>query len=258
LDYNIAIPQDSLPPSVSKVTLLQAAWGIVLARSTRSEDVVLNLTLTGRNARVIRIEEIVAPTVTQVPVRFSPSAGQSVRDYLDSIQERLQNIVPYEQTRKDDILGSSKDAELAVAAAISFVVHPSNPYKDKIASEIGLSHTGTFQLASRPTAFAIDCSISDTGYDIYVVFNDHIVSKAIAQRMVYQLEQTLWALVGSVGSQSLGSLDMNQKDIKQSKIKISPIGKGLDFAGTSGGKKGRLLDWVKGATGEFMPPGSSA
>jgi hypothetical protein len=227
LDHEIAIPQHT-PSSVSKVTLLQAAWGMVLARNTNSDDVVLMATLTGRNARVIGIEEMIAPTLSRVPIRISPSGEQSVGSYLDAIQTRLRNMVPYEQTRKDVISGSSKDAKLAMDAAVPFVIHPSNPYKNKMESRIGLSHKSMIMVASRPIAFTIDCAISETGYDIYVLFNDHIIRKDQVQHMVHQLERTVWNLASSDGSQSLGSLDMDANR-KQSKIKMHSIGKELDF-----------------------------
>ena len=252
LDHEIAVPQPTIP-GTSKVTLLQAAWGMVLARNTLSDDVVLNVTLTGRNARIVGIEEMVAPTLSVVPVRINPHSEQSVQEYLDSIQQSMRRIVPYEQTGKDIILGSGKDAESALAAAVPIVIHPSNPYKDKMVSRIGLSHTTTNMLASRPIAFGIDCSVSDTGYEIYVVFNNHIIKKGLVQCMAYQLEHVLQQLAASDGSNSLGSLSLDSSR-HRAKIKMHALGKGMNFANADSGMMGGLMGWMRQAASEFVSP----
>ncbi|KAL6231349.1 hypothetical protein BDW75DRAFT_243990 [Aspergillus navahoensis] len=79
-------------------TTLRGAWSIVMSQYAGSSDVVFAATVSGRNAPVSQINDIPGPTLTTVPVRVSLDSGLSVNEFLQSIQQQLTDMIPYEQT----------------------------------------------------------------------------------------------------------------------------------------------------------------
>ncbi|MEJ2866570.1 amino acid adenylation domain-containing protein [Actinomycetospora sp. OC33-EN08] len=81
-----------LPPLRSDrhtlATQLQAAWGIVLARLTGRDDVVLGTTVSGRPAALDGVEDMIGPFVTTLPTRVSVASPGTVGDLLDDLARR--------------------------------------------------------------------------------------------------------------------------------------------------------------------------
>jgi amino acid adenylation domain-containing protein/non-ribosomal peptide synthase protein (TIGR01720 family) len=66
--------------------LFQAAWGLVLARHNRTEDVVFGAVVSGRPADLPGVEEMVGLFICTVPVRVRPIAGSSWLALLRELQ----------------------------------------------------------------------------------------------------------------------------------------------------------------------------
>ncbi|WP_280314386.1 non-ribosomal peptide synthetase, partial [Nocardia wallacei] len=68
-------------------TILQAAWGIVLSRSTARRDVVFGATVSGRPPQLAGVEEMVGLLINTVPVRVRNTPGESVAALLRRVQD---------------------------------------------------------------------------------------------------------------------------------------------------------------------------
>ncbi|MDL5159536.1 non-ribosomal peptide synthetase [Actinomycetospora termitidis] len=77
-------------------TQLQAAWGIVLARLTGRDDVVLGTTVSGRPAALAGVEDMIGPFVTTLPTRVSVGSG-TVGELLDDLARRGRDRLADEQ-----------------------------------------------------------------------------------------------------------------------------------------------------------------
>ncbi|MEM7325236.1 MAG: amino acid adenylation domain-containing protein [Actinomycetota bacterium] len=71
---------------VTMSTVLQAAWGLVLARYEESDDVVFGVTTSGRPASLPDAESMVGMLVTTLPTRIGLPGGSAPGDWLRTIQ----------------------------------------------------------------------------------------------------------------------------------------------------------------------------
>jgi amino acid adenylation domain-containing protein len=83
--------------SITKATVLRAAWAIVLARYCNTDDVCFGTTVSGRNAPVTGVEGMAGPAVATVPVRVRLDRQQAVSSFLLDIQTQASEMVAYEQ-----------------------------------------------------------------------------------------------------------------------------------------------------------------
>ncbi|KAJ6135531.1 Peptide synthetase [Penicillium capsulatum] len=99
---------------ISISTLLRAALALVISRHSGSSDVVFGATLSGRNAPVPGITDIVGPTIATVPIRICCREKEDTRtivSWLRSLQQQATGMIPFEQTGLQNISHVSPDAQ---------------------------------------------------------------------------------------------------------------------------------------------------
>ncbi|WP_220784120.1 condensation domain-containing protein, partial [Bacillus sp. BML-BC051] len=69
-------------------TVMEAAWGIVLQKYNRTDDVVFGKVVSGRNAKIKGIEEIVGLFVNTIPVRVKRKVDMTVAELLRVLQKQ--------------------------------------------------------------------------------------------------------------------------------------------------------------------------
>jgi amino acid adenylation domain-containing protein/non-ribosomal peptide synthase protein (TIGR01720 family) len=77
-------------------TLVQAAWALVLARYTRSDDIVYGATTSGRPATLAGVETMVGQFLNTLPVRVQLDSDARVIDWLREFQEEQLSMRSYE------------------------------------------------------------------------------------------------------------------------------------------------------------------
>ena len=99
--------------SVTLSTLLRAAWAVVIASYTNSDDVAFCSTLSGRNAPLPGIDRVQGPAIATVPVRVKVQDGQLVRDFLENVHKEAVQMMGFEQCGLQNIRRISDDAREA-------------------------------------------------------------------------------------------------------------------------------------------------
>ncbi|KAL4815803.1 hypothetical protein BDW67DRAFT_185522 [Aspergillus spinulosporus] len=122
IQQHVEIPNS--PSDATVATLLRAAWGLLVAANTGSDESVISIVLSGRMAAVEGITNLVAPTVTSVPFRVAASPTQSVREFLASIHKRATEMIPYEHTGLQNIRRMVSSLGPEFDPGHSFVVQP--------------------------------------------------------------------------------------------------------------------------------------
>ncbi|WP_232511970.1 non-ribosomal peptide synthetase [Herbaspirillum sp. meg3] len=69
-------------------TVLQAAWGLLLARCSASRDVVFGVTVSGRSAELDGIEDMIGMLIATVPARLRIPSSTPLTDWLAQLQEQ--------------------------------------------------------------------------------------------------------------------------------------------------------------------------
>ena len=114
----------SAEPSITKPTILRAAWAILLARYCDSNDVCFGTTVSGRQAPVVGIESTPGPMVATVPVRVRLSRDEPIAQFLQKVQIQSLDMVPYEQFGLQNIAKLSPDAKDACNFSSLLVIQP--------------------------------------------------------------------------------------------------------------------------------------
>nr|WP_231627013.1 non-ribosomal peptide synthetase [Streptomyces apocyni] len=84
-------------------TVVQGAWGVLLARLTGRTDVVFGATVSGRPPEVPGIETMVGLFINTVPVRVHVSPEASLSGMLAALQERQSALLAYQHVGLPEI-----------------------------------------------------------------------------------------------------------------------------------------------------------
>ncbi|TQM25439.1 non-ribosomal peptide synthase protein (TIGR01720 family)/amino acid adenylation domain-containing protein [Nocardia bhagyanarayanae] len=80
---------------VTANTVLQAAWGLVLAAATGRDDVVFGATISGRPPQLDGIGEMIGLFVDAIPVRIRFDRGTTVRALVDGVQTEQVSLLDH-------------------------------------------------------------------------------------------------------------------------------------------------------------------
>jgi amino acid adenylation domain-containing protein len=181
---------------VSLSNLLRAAWALMVAQYSGSNDVVFAVTLSGRNAPVHGITDMLAPTITTVPVRVCVNSFTTARAFLQEVQQQATDMIPFEHTGLQRIAELVPDAAAALDMQHLFVVQPAADSEEALVEFPGLVQRHDMSEQFDDYALTVECSIGSKGISIEARFDDAVVSTAQMQRMlqsfahiVNQLEQ---------------------------------------------------------------------
>ncbi|MFD4430100.1 amino acid adenylation domain-containing protein [Nocardia sp. NPDC058497] len=84
-------------------TLVQVAWGIVLATLTSRRDVVFGSTVSGRQATVPGIEEMIGLFINTVPVRVTLDPNKTLTELLEGVRAEQSQLLDYHYLGLSDI-----------------------------------------------------------------------------------------------------------------------------------------------------------
>lgn len=82
--------------NVTLNAVLETAWGLFLIRYSGIKDVVFGKTVSGRDARVDKIEELVGLFINTVPVRVSAVNDMEICELIEKMQEQSEKTSQYD------------------------------------------------------------------------------------------------------------------------------------------------------------------
>ena len=121
--------------AITRATVIRAAWAIVLGRYCDTEDVTFGATISGRNANVPGLTEMVGPAIATVPIRVRLSPDLAVARFLQKIQSQATEMVEHEQFGLQNIQRINGDIADAIRFSSLVVVQP--------LKQMGLATAGT-------------------------------------------------------------------------------------------------------------------
>src|SRR5690606_39891483 len=80
---------------VTPNTVLQAAWGLLLARLLDTDDVVFGTTVSGRPAELHGAESMIGLFINTVPVRVALRRGESAAALLTRIRDEQARLLDH-------------------------------------------------------------------------------------------------------------------------------------------------------------------
>ncbi|CAN9149917.1 unnamed protein product [Alternaria alternata] len=193
---------------VTVPSMIRAAWGILLATYSGSDDVIWGETNSGREASVPGIESIIGPTITTAPVRLRLNRTLTVHEYLKETQKQSSLSLPYQFAGLQHI--SKLSSETAIACDFqSFLGIESGDDFDAESPLWNMVSANTIGTDFFSYAFVFNCKVNSTGVQVEALFDDRVVERWLAQRMVQQFDFILTQLNGADNIvRSLDDLDM--------------------------------------------------
>ncbi|MDR0350207.1 MAG: condensation domain-containing protein, partial [Coriobacteriales bacterium] len=116
---------------VTLSVMAEVAWGIVLQRYTRSEDVVFGKVVSGRGADLPGIEHTVGLFINTVPVRIRHSAQTTLRDLLCTTQQQALDGGEYDFVPLGEIQRAERRGEELFRTIFAFENFPTLPRADE-------------------------------------------------------------------------------------------------------------------------------
>lgn len=83
-----ALKQLAKTQHVTLSTIIETAWGLILQHYNQQKEVVFGKVVSGRNANIPRIDEIVGLFINTIPVRHQQQPSQSIVDLLKTHQKQ--------------------------------------------------------------------------------------------------------------------------------------------------------------------------
>ncbi|WP_251094779.1 amino acid adenylation domain-containing protein [Streptomyces sp. Caat 7-52] len=93
-------------------TLVQAAWALVLARTTGARDVVFGAVVSGRPHDLPGVESMVGLFVNTLPVRVRLRTGETAAELLARLQDEQSRLVAHQHARLADVQRAAGVGEL--------------------------------------------------------------------------------------------------------------------------------------------------
>ncbi|UNI18388.1 NRPS [Purpureocillium takamizusanense] len=121
---SIVFPQSASSSSITKATVLRAAWAIVLARYCDTDDICFGASISGRNAPVPGLESMCGPLVATIPVRLRLDAKQTAADFLRHVQAHASGMTPHEQFGLQNIMKLGEGTREACDFTSVLVIQP--------------------------------------------------------------------------------------------------------------------------------------
>ncbi|KAI0839487.1 nonribosomal peptide synthase [Hypoxylon sp. FL0890] len=171
-------------------TLIRAAWSIITAQYTGSNDVIFGATVSGRQAAVPRVEQMTGPTIASLPVRVVLDPEENIDQLLKRIQEQAIEGVAFEQIGLQWIRRLSDDAGRACQFQSLLVIQPAGQktYQSMLFEQADDEwELGVFN----PYAMMLECRLQDKGAYVRISFDSAVMDEKQVKRIAQQFEHIL-------------------------------------------------------------------
>ncbi|KAF6808383.1 NRPS protein, partial [Colletotrichum musicola] len=204
----------SADSSVTKATLLRAAWAILLAKCCDTDDICFGTSISGRNAPVQGIESMAGPLVATIPVRVRLDQSKKVSDFLLEIQTESTEAAAHEQYGLQNILKVSPDARDACEFSSLLVVQPAQLVKfseddseDPVLENASAEFFGQEEVLEGYFNYplVVQGLVHETSVELMLVYDNRSVSETRALAISRQLDHIVRQL-SSGGPGVLGDI----------------------------------------------------
>jgi len=179
------------PNDVTPSNVIRAAWAILLAAYTGSDDVVFGETLTGRDISVPGITDICGPTLTTVPTRVQVNRSAAVSDLLKLISANVTERIPHQHFGLSEIKRLGDDMAAACNFQNLLVVQTAG---EDVSESMWSVHDNGSQSNFFTYPLVIECTMGQADVDFLAHYHENVISTFEVQRLLYGFESILTQL----------------------------------------------------------------
>ncbi|WP_110931966.1 non-ribosomal peptide synthetase [Paenibacillus bouchesdurhonensis] len=108
-EQRLILPQQQIhdflkQEGLTLAALLYGVWGIVQQKLHRRKDILIGTTVSGRNAPISGIEDLVGLCINTVPLRIKAASDLTVKSLLQKVMSDLAERMPYESNSLTSIM----------------------------------------------------------------------------------------------------------------------------------------------------------
>ncbi|MRN57056.1 non-ribosomal peptide synthetase [Paenibacillus monticola] len=191
--------------NITLASLLYTAWGLMLQRYTNSQDVVFGTTVSGREAQVDGIEEMVGLFINTLPLRLKSTGDTSVRTLLGQVAHDLQERGEFMSSSLTEIKSYS-GAKIHESLFNSIVVLENYPLdKLLIEGQEGL-HVESYSIFEQ-TNFALTLNlVADECLHAVLSYASELYTEEFASTMLQHFAELLTQIIDSAGQVNIKEL----------------------------------------------------
>lgn len=193
-DLTQAITAFAHDAEVTLVSVVEAAWALLLNGHGAGDDVVFGVTVAGRPAAVVGIERAVGMFTNVLPLRLPIDRTAPVKAWLTAVQRRQLDLRDYEHSSRA-LVHEAAGVPVSVPLFETALVFQEHEVDDGAAAERGGDSRSSHAIGIRtgaPLTLVINPGVQ---LGFRVSFQPHRVDAGIAREVVPRLERVLASLV---------------------------------------------------------------
>ena len=178
-------------------TLVQAAWGLLLARMSGERDVVFGAVVSGRPPELPGVESMIGLFINSLPVRVDVDWEAPTAAWLRAVQEDQVEMRQHEWSPLADVQGWSglPPGEPLFHSLLAFENYPVDDSLGEGAGDLTVRNLVFFDRADYPLSLVV---IPGSGSGLSLrLLHDHRTEGATALRLLGHLETLLAGLAGA-------------------------------------------------------------
>jgi len=176
--------------NITLPSVIRAAWALVVSiYSGNPEDVVFGETLTGRDAPVDHIADIIGPTLVTVPTRIRINSQNTLARFLEDVQSQSAESIPFQYAGLQNIKHLSEDAALACGFQNLLAIHHNSQDSQNDFWDLRSSGTVGTNFYSYP--LTVSCQLGEGKVDIDAHFDENVIATWLVEKMLIQFEFVL-------------------------------------------------------------------
>ncbi|GFP57380.1 nonribosomal peptide synthetase lcsA [Trichoderma asperellum] len=200
--------------SFTKATILRAAWALVLARYSETNDITFGTTISGRQAPIDGITDMAGPAVATVPVRIRLDKQQTTSAFLKSVQSQAMEMISYEQFGLQNISKICDDAKEACDFTSLLVIQPVDQLvrdgDDALLVPAGPEVVGETDLVQNYFSYplVIQGHLYDNKINLMLIYDSQVLSEKKMQALARHFDNAVQQLTGQ-GDRLLGAVSIS-------------------------------------------------
>lgn len=192
---------------ITTATRIRAAWALTVSTYSAADDVVFWETLTGRDAPVPGIEEMVGATLATVPMRVVSDSSHTVAEFLGYVQAQSATVRRHQYTGIQNIKRINADTAIACGAQNLIAINHgsrelTDPFWDEQTNEMAGTNFYSYPLM-------LSCHIGDSELETVVHFDQDIIPESHMRRVMDHFALMLQSLSSpELRDEKVGNLAM--------------------------------------------------
>ncbi|KAL1959111.1 hypothetical protein VTO42DRAFT_2898 [Malbranchea cinnamomea] len=195
-------------------SVVRASWALLMSFYSYSDDVIFGEIMTGRDAPVPGIEDMIGPTLTTVPTRIRINRNLTVAEYLKEVQNQMAKTMPYQFSGLQRIKRLGSDA--AAACEFQNCLAITQDADESADGFWNMTTSGTAGTNFYTYPLNISCTLSQDQVRIDTHYDPALISTWQLEKLLSQLETIIQRLASEdYADEKIGHMTLiNAQDLE--------------------------------------------